>query len=194
LAPPPPDAAVGERETGISLQTDDNDASHSQLQQAGVDVDAEVSRLGEPVPPMFWLRDPEGNTLMVVQSQSRPSRRDPVTTADVDRYLAGLEEPKRTTLEEMRRRILEIVPDAEQGLSYGVPAFKLDGRVVAGLAAFKSHLSYLPHSGSVLAALGDKTAGYTQTKGALHFPVDAPLPQELVEQLIELKLRETGRR
>jgi catechol 2,3-dioxygenase-like lactoylglutathione lyase family enzyme len=67
LAPPPPGAAAGKRETGISLQTDDIDAYHSQLRAAGVDVDAEVSRLGDPVPPMFWLRDPEGNTLLVVQ-------------------------------------------------------------------------------------------------------------------------------
>jgi catechol 2,3-dioxygenase-like lactoylglutathione lyase family enzyme len=67
LAPPPDDAAAGKRETGISLQTDDIDAYHAQLQKAGVDVDAEVRRMGGPVPPMFWLRDPEGNTLMVVQ-------------------------------------------------------------------------------------------------------------------------------
>jgi catechol 2,3-dioxygenase-like lactoylglutathione lyase family enzyme len=67
LAPPPHDSAAGKRETGISLQTEDIDAYHAQLKQAGVDVDAEVSRMGDPVPPMFWLRDPEGNTLMVVQ-------------------------------------------------------------------------------------------------------------------------------
>jgi catechol 2,3-dioxygenase-like lactoylglutathione lyase family enzyme len=67
LAPPPNEGASGKRETGISLQTDDIDGFHAQLRQAGVDVDAEVSRMGDPVPPMFWLRDPEGNTLMVVQ-------------------------------------------------------------------------------------------------------------------------------
>ncbi len=67
LAPPPEDVATGKRETGISLQTDDIDAYHARLQESGVDVDAEVSRLGDPVPPMFWLRAPEGNTLMVVQ-------------------------------------------------------------------------------------------------------------------------------
>jgi uncharacterized protein YdhG (YjbR/CyaY superfamily) len=110
-------------------------------------------------------------------------------TEEVDRYLANLDEPKRTTLEEMRRRILQVIPNAEQGLSYGVPAFKVDGKVVAGLAAFKSHVSYLPHSGSVLAALSDKTGGYSQTKSALHFPLDEPLPQELVRELIEVKLR-----
>ncbi|MGH8994729.1 MAG: iron chaperone [Acidimicrobiales bacterium] len=117
-----------------------------------------------------------------------------MTTEDVDRYLAVLEEPKRATLEEMRRRILQVIPLAEQGLSYQVPAFRVDGRVVAGLAAFKSHLSYLPHSGSVLPAAIEKTHRYTQTKSALHFPVDSPLPQELVRELIELKLREAGLR
>jgi catechol 2,3-dioxygenase-like lactoylglutathione lyase family enzyme len=67
LAPPPPGGAAGNRETGISLQTDDIDSYHAELKAAGVDVDAEISRMGDPVPPMFWLRDPEGNTLMVVQ-------------------------------------------------------------------------------------------------------------------------------
>jgi catechol 2,3-dioxygenase-like lactoylglutathione lyase family enzyme len=67
LAPPPENATSGNRETGISLQTDDIDAYHSQLRDAGVDVDVEVSRTGGPVPPMFWLRDPEGNSLLVVQ-------------------------------------------------------------------------------------------------------------------------------
>jgi catechol 2,3-dioxygenase-like lactoylglutathione lyase family enzyme len=67
LAPPPPGTATGNRETGISLQTDDIDAYHAGLKAAGVDVDAEVSRFGDPVPPMFWFRDPEGNSLLVVQ-------------------------------------------------------------------------------------------------------------------------------
>ena len=67
LAPPPPGRSTGNRETGIGLQTEDIDAFHAELKSAGVDVDAEVSRMGDPVPPMFWLRDPEGNTLLVVQ-------------------------------------------------------------------------------------------------------------------------------
>jgi catechol 2,3-dioxygenase-like lactoylglutathione lyase family enzyme len=65
LAPPP----EGNRETGIGLQTEDIDAFHAELRAAGVDVDAEVSRLGDPVPPLFWLRDPEGNSLMVVETR-----------------------------------------------------------------------------------------------------------------------------
>jgi len=68
LAPPPPGGSAGNRETGIGLQTEDIDAFHAELKAAGVDVDAEVSRMGDPVPPLFWLRDPEGNSLMVVES------------------------------------------------------------------------------------------------------------------------------
>jgi catechol 2,3-dioxygenase-like lactoylglutathione lyase family enzyme len=67
LAPPPEGGPVGDRATGISLQTDDIDGYHAQLKADGVDVDAAVGRMGGPVPPMFWLRDPEGNVLMVVQ-------------------------------------------------------------------------------------------------------------------------------
>ena len=67
ICPPGPSAQSGNKETGISLQTGDIDALHAELKDAGVDVDAEVSRMGAPVPPMFWLRDPEGNSLMVVE-------------------------------------------------------------------------------------------------------------------------------
>jgi catechol 2,3-dioxygenase-like lactoylglutathione lyase family enzyme len=67
LAPPREGEPNGNRETGISLQTDDIDGYHARLRDAGVDADAEVQRMGGPVPPMFWLRDPEGNTLIVVQ-------------------------------------------------------------------------------------------------------------------------------
>jgi uncharacterized protein YdhG (YjbR/CyaY superfamily) len=79
-----------------------------------------------------------------------------VSAEEVDAYLQALEEPKRSTLEALRRTILEIVPDAEQVISYRVPAFRLNGRTIAGFAAFKSHLSYLPFSGSVLSQLADE--------------------------------------
>jgi catechol 2,3-dioxygenase-like lactoylglutathione lyase family enzyme len=66
IVPPPPGKPTGDVETGIGLHTDDIDAVHADLEAAGVDVDAEISRMGDPVPPLFWLRDPDGNTLMVV--------------------------------------------------------------------------------------------------------------------------------
>jgi catechol 2,3-dioxygenase-like lactoylglutathione lyase family enzyme len=67
LAPPPQGTEAGGSQTGICLDTSDVDADHAALKAAGVDVDAEVTRWGDPVPPMFWLRDPDGNSLIVVQ-------------------------------------------------------------------------------------------------------------------------------
>ena len=95
---------------------------------------------------------------------------------EVDRYLAALDAPKRSTLEVLRASILEVVPEAEQCISYGMPAFKVAGKTVAGFAAFKHHLSYLPHSGSVLSTLADEVAAYETSKGALRFAIDEPLP------------------
>ena len=63
---------AGGKQTGISLQTDDADAYHAELKARGVDVDAEVGRFGEGVPPTFWLRDPEGNILQVTQGPAGP--------------------------------------------------------------------------------------------------------------------------
>ena len=111
---------------------------------------------------------------------------------EIDVYLAALEEPKRSTLEQLRTVILEVVPDAEQGLAYGAPAFKIGGKTVAGFAAHKNHLSYLPHSGSVLAELGDAVAGYETSKGSLRFAIDQPLSKRLVVMLIAARMRELG--
>jgi catechol 2,3-dioxygenase-like lactoylglutathione lyase family enzyme len=66
IVQPPPGKPAGNTETGICLQTEDIDGVHADLRAAGVDVDPEVSRMGDPVPPMFWFRDPDNNTLMVV--------------------------------------------------------------------------------------------------------------------------------
>jgi uncharacterized protein YdhG (YjbR/CyaY superfamily) len=109
---------------------------------------------------------------------------------EVDDYLASLEEPKRSTLEVLREAILDAVPDAEQGISYGVPAFRLQGKVIAGFAAFKNHLSYLPHSGSVFPEVGDDIARYKTSSGALQFAVDEPLPKSLVRKLVTIRMRQ----
>jgi uncharacterized protein YdhG (YjbR/CyaY superfamily) len=108
----------------------------------------------------------------------------------VDEYLLALDGPKRATLSDLRDTIAAIVPDAEQCISYGMPAFKLRGKTIAGFAAFKNHLSYLPHSGSVLSQLAVETDGYTKTKGSLHFPVDQPLEKELVKKLLDVRMTE----
>jgi catechol 2,3-dioxygenase-like lactoylglutathione lyase family enzyme len=70
LAPPPQGQEAGGSQTGIILDTSDVDAAHTALKESGVDVDDEVTRYGGPVPPMFWFRDPDGNSLIVVQPLS----------------------------------------------------------------------------------------------------------------------------
>ena len=116
-----------------------------------------------------------------------------MSAEDVDEYLRGVEEPKRSTLQALRRTILEVVPDAEQVISYRVPAFRVRGKTIAGFAAFKDHVSYLPFSGSVLGALAEDLHGYTMTKSALHFPVDRPPPKPLIKKLIAVRLEELRR-
>ena len=111
-----------------------------------------------------------------------------MSAAEVDAYLAEIAEPKRSTLAEVRRSIRAVVPEAEEGISYGMPAFRVDGTVVAGFAAFKNHLAYLPHSGNVLDDLGNELLGYERTSGSLHFAIDEPLPDDLVRRLVEAKL------
>jgi len=115
-----------------------------------------------------------------------------MTFDSIDSYLSGLEEPKRKTLQALRACILEIVPDATECISYGMPAFRLQGKVVAGFAAFKNHLSYLPHSGRVLDKLPSELANYSHSSGALRFASDEPLPKGLVQKLIEIRLEQLG--
>ncbi|MFV0315940.1 MAG: iron chaperone [Microthrixaceae bacterium] len=113
-----------------------------------------------------------------------------MSSEEVDGYIAAAHEPARATLTELRSTILSIVPDAEEGLGYGSPVFRIDGKAVAGFAVFDNHLSYLPHSGSVLTELADELDGYTTSKGALRFEPETPLPVEIVRALIEARRRE----
>ena len=113
-----------------------------------------------------------------------------MSAEEIDRYLADVDEPKRTTLETVRTRILQIIPDAEQGISYGAPVFSVRGKKVAGFAAFKAHLTYAPHSGTVTAQLADELAGYVVSKGSFQFDVDKPLPKKLLKRLIDVRMAE----
>ena len=121
----------------------------------------------------------------------RPARTmEAVSAQEIDQYLEGLDEPKRETLAQLRQTILNVLPEAEQGMSYGAPGLQGRGKTIAGFAAFKNHLSYLPHSGSVFPELKDELKGYTTSTGALRFDIGQPLPAPLVEKLIAVRLRQ----
>ena len=113
-----------------------------------------------------------------------------MSVKEVDDYLAALAPEQRAALDALRTAILTVVPGAEQGISYGVPAFKVGGKTIAGFAAFKNHLSYLPHSGSVFPQLRDELRGYSLSSGALRFSIGKPLPAPLVEKLIAVRLQQ----
>ena len=83
-----------------------------------------------------------------------------------------------------------IVPGAEECISYGIPAFRLDGRIVAGFAATADGCSYYPFSGTTLATLARDLEGYEGTKSALHFDPGKPLPVTLVRKLIRTRIAE----
>jgi uncharacterized protein YdhG (YjbR/CyaY superfamily) len=114
-----------------------------------------------------------------------------MTAKEIDDYLAGVPEPKRSTLEQLRRDIMALQPTAEQCISYAMPAFRLEGKVIAGFAAFKNHLAYLPHGGQVFREIPELEA-YEFTTGSLHFRVDTPLPASIVARLIEVRMKQLG--
>lgn len=108
----------------------------------------------------------------------------------VDEYLEQAPEPQATTLRALRAELRALLPDAEETISYGAPAFRVDKGLVAGYTAHAKHCSYLPMSGSVLAGMADQLQGYQYSKGALRFPADQPLPKDLVAALVAARLAE----
>lgn len=114
--------------------------------------------------------------------------------ATIDAYLAGVTGPRRATLEAVRRTIRSAIPAAEECISYGIPAFRLDGKVVAGFAATATGCSYFPFSGTTLDTLAPELAGYGRTKSALHFAADRPLPPSLVRKLLGARTAEESSR
>ena len=90
----------------------------------------------------------------------------------------------------MREIILEIEPRLEQVIAWNSPQFKLNGKNVAGLCAFKSHLTFSPQSAEVMSALADDLADYVTSKSSFQFAMDTPLPKSLITKLIQARIKE----
>ena len=110
------------------------------------------------------------------------------TDPRVDAYLARLPEAQRELLEHLRSVIARVVPDAEETISYGMPAFKRDGRFFLSYAAWKRHCSIDPLTDEFLAMYHDELEGYGRTKGSLHFTAERPLPDHLLEALVRAEV------
>jgi uncharacterized protein YdhG (YjbR/CyaY superfamily) len=117
-----------------------------------------------------------------------------VKPATIDAYLATVSDDRRAVLPRLRKTILSILPDAQECISYSMPAFRYDGRVVAGFLATSKDCSYFPFNGKTLATLAAKVKTYDRTKSALHFDPKHPLPVALVGKLLRARMAEmTGR-
>lgn len=108
----------------------------------------------------------------------------------IDDYLAKLAEDKRAVLEKLRKTIRSAAPKAVECVSYGMPAFKLDGKGIAGFAAARNHFSYFPMSGSVVSALKKDLEKFETSKGAVKFTAESPIPATLVRKLVRARIAE----
>lgn len=113
-----------------------------------------------------------------------------MSAAEVDQYLAQFEGPGLETALDLRQKLKDLIPNAEEGISYAMPVIKLQGKAIAGYAIAKSHVGYYPHSSLVLSALEPELSGYKFSKGALQIPsgqrIDLLLLQKLVAKRIEI--------
>jgi uncharacterized protein YdhG (YjbR/CyaY superfamily) len=113
---------------------------------------------------------------------------------NIDDYLATLSRARRLPLDRLRRAIRRAVPHAEECISYGIPAFKVDGGIFAGFAATRDGYSFYPFSGQTLHELADDVAGYQGTRSALHVSVGHALPARLLRKLLDTRLAEIRRK
>jgi uncharacterized protein YdhG (YjbR/CyaY superfamily) len=108
----------------------------------------------------------------------------------IDEYLVPLGTDQRAALQKLRKAIHAAAPKAEECINYGLAAFRLNGKPIAGLGASANHLSYYPMSGSITTRLADDLKRYDTTKGAIRFPVSRPLPATLVRKLVQARIAE----
>ena len=111
-------------------------------------------------------------------------------TQTIDEYLAGLSAENRAALQKVRRAVHAAAPGAEECISYGMPAFRLNGKLIAGFKAAANHCSFHPMSGETIATLKADLAGYETSKGMIEFSARAGLPATLVRKLVKARIAE----
>lgn len=113
----------------------------------------------------------------------------PRTPRNIDEYLAGISEEKRATLQKLRQTIRTAVPEAEECISYQIPAFKLGGKLLVGFGAAVRHCAFYPGAHPI-AVHGEELKKYDTSKGTIRFPPDKPLPAALVRKLVKTRIAE----
>jgi uncharacterized protein YdhG (YjbR/CyaY superfamily) len=110
----------------------------------------------------------------------------------IDDYLEDLDDSQRAELERIRRIVLDRVPDAEEGRSYGMPAFRYKRKPLLGFAALKGHLSLFPFSPHVVSAVKGRLVGYDLSKGTIRFTEAKPIPEDVIWEILDRRLEEIG--
>jgi uncharacterized protein YdhG (YjbR/CyaY superfamily) len=115
-----------------------------------------------------------------------------MSEAEVTEYIQSQDEPKRSTLEAMRKLVLEVEPNLEQVVAWKSAMLKFNGKFVTGLCAHKAHISFSPQSAEVMEAFAADLADYVVSKSSFQFAVDQPLPKDLVAKLVKGRLAEVS--
>ena len=115
-------------------------------------------------------------------------------TEQIDVALAALPADQRMALQTLRETIAAVAPEAEEAISYGMPAFRYRGRALVAYAAFKAHCSLFPMSAALIEAHHDELSAFATAKGTLHFTPENPLPRDLVELIVRERMAQTDAR
>jgi uncharacterized protein YdhG (YjbR/CyaY superfamily) len=107
----------------------------------------------------------------------------------IDAYIATFPKDVQRKLQELREVIREEAPGAEEAISYGMPTFKLHGNLVH-FAAYEGHIGFYP-TPSAMAAFEDRLSPYKRSKGAVQFPIDRPIPLDIVREMVRFRVRES---
>ena len=107
----------------------------------------------------------------------------------IDEYIAGFPENVRDILEELRQVIRKAAPQAEEAMRYGIPTFRLNGNLVH-FAAFKNHIGFYPIP-SAIETFKEELSPYKQVKGSVQFPIDKPIPYDLIQKIVEYRVEES---
>jgi len=125
-----------------------------------------------------------------LRSQMNAYALNEINPKTIDEYLAQAKPEQRAALEKLRQTIRAVAPKAEECISYGLPAFRLNGRPLVAFGASTSHCSFFPMNGTTVAAFRDQLKGFETSKGTIRFTPDKPLPVALIRKLVKARIAE----
>lgn len=115
--------------------------------------------------------------------------KDKAIPRNIDEYIAGFSKDMQVILEQIRHAINNAAPGAKETISYAMPAFKLNGHALVYFAAFKNHIGFYPIP-SGIEAFKNELSLYAQGKGSVQFPLDKPIPLDLISQIVKFRVKE----